>query len=85
MKNYALPASPLNGGRFNTLIHIDAYRLETPEEFSALKPETFLNDHKALVVIEWPERIEGMLPVPDLVLKFSSQDVGEGERYIGGI
>ena len=68
--------------QFTSLIHIDAYRLEKTEEFAALKPETFLNDPHNLVCIEWPERIEGALPTPDLVLNFSSKDAGEAERYI---
>ena len=67
---------------YKKLVHIDAYRLEKTEEFAALKPETFLNDPHNLVCIEWPERIEGALPTPDLVLNFSSKDAGEAERYI---
>jgi tRNA threonylcarbamoyladenosine biosynthesis protein TsaE len=85
MKSYKLLSGPFNNNRFNTLVHIDAYRLEHPQEFSMLKPEKFLNDPHTLVIIEWPERIEGVLPLPDLVLTFSSQDAEEGERYIGGI
>src|SRR3989344_4654116 len=74
---------------YKKLVHIDAYRLEKAEEFAALKPETFLNDPKNLVCIEWPERVEGKLPTPDVVLKFSA-DLPDGkaggatdsERYI---
>ncbi len=69
-------------GRFTSLVHIDAYRFERPEEFAALRPEEFLGDPHALVVIEWPERIEGALPTPDLLLNFSADDAGEGERFI---
>ncbi len=75
--------------KFQTLIHIDAYRLEKPEEFAALKPEQFLSDPKTLVVVEWPERIDSALPKADLTINFSSDlpagEVGgvkEGERYI---
>ena len=78
MKKY-----PLTGAPYRALIHIDAYRLEKPEEFAALRPEQFIRDPHTLVCVEWPERIGGMLPAPDLTLKFSSQDAGEGERYIG--
>jgi tRNA threonylcarbamoyladenosine biosynthesis protein TsaE len=81
MRSYALHRTGDNT-RFDTLIHIDAYRLESAEEFNALKPETFLNNPKNLIVIEWPERVEATLPTPDLVLKFSSQDAEAGERYI---
>lgn len=67
---------------FQTLVHIDAYRLEKPEEFAALKPETFLEDPKNLVCVEWPERVQGMLPAPDLVITLSSEGAGERERHI---
>ena len=87
MKNYDLPASKAGiskntGTPFSKLVHIDAYRLDAPEQFAALKPETFLQDPHALVVVEWPERLQGALPTPDLVIEFSSQDASEGERYI---
>ena len=80
MKSY-----PISFGHFTKFIHIDAYRLDSPEEFSALKPEEFLSNPQNLVVIEWPERVEGVLPKPDIVLNFSSQDALEDERYIEGI
>ncbi len=67
---------------YTRIIHIDAYRLEKPEEFTALKPEQFLKDPKTLVVVEWPEKAAGALPPADLTVNFSSQDAGEGERYI---
>jgi tRNA threonylcarbamoyladenosine biosynthesis protein TsaE len=72
----------INFGRFTSLVHIDAYRFEKAEEFSALKPETFLNDPQTLVVIEWPERVEGVLPTPDLLLNFSADNAEADERYI---
>jgi tRNA threonylcarbamoyladenosine biosynthesis protein TsaE len=80
MKNYPI-SPPAGGGRFTNFIHIDAYRLEKPEEFSALKPDSFLSDPANLVVIEWPERVEGQLPAPDVVLKFSHQG-NEEERDV---
>ena len=68
--------------QFNTLVHIDLYRLEKSEEFAALKPEEFLNDQKNLVCIEWPERAGNLLPKPNLTIRFSSDGVKERERYI---
>ena len=77
-----MKAYPVSYSHFKELIHIDAYRLEKPEEFEALKPKTFLNNSDNLVCIEWPERVEGQLPAPDVVLNFSSENAGEKERYI---
>ena len=67
---------------WNTLVHIDAYRLENPEEFAALRPEQFLQDPKTVVAVEWPERLGSALPAPDLIIRFSSEGAGEGERYV---
>ena len=77
MKKYAIAYK-----RFTSLVHIDAYRLEKPEEFAALNPAEFLNDPGVLVLVEWPERLGGAVPRADLTVNFSSQDAGEGERYI---
>jgi tRNA threonylcarbamoyladenosine biosynthesis protein TsaE len=71
--------------KFTKLVHIDAYRLESPEEFDALRPEEFLNDPRALVVIEWPGRLEGKLPEPDMTLTFSADDMTQDERDIDAV
>jgi tRNA threonylcarbamoyladenosine biosynthesis protein TsaE len=76
MKSY-----PIDFNGFTKLIHIDAYRLESAEEFKPLKPEQFMNDPQAIVCIEWPERLQGSLPNPDLALTFFHRD-GEPARDI---
>ncbi|KKW32328.1 MAG: hypothetical protein UY78_C0043G0009 [Parcubacteria group bacterium GW2011_GWA1_53_13] len=78
MKKYEIKEVSL----FKTLVHIDAYRLEKPEEFSALRPEEFLNDPSCLVVVEWPEKLGTALPQPNLTLNFSSEGAAEGERFV---
>lgn len=80
MKSYALPHSGANT-KFDTLVHIDAYRLEKPEEFDALRPEEFLAAPKTLVVVEWPERVGDRLPAPDITLTLT-QDGSPEERDI---
>ncbi|HUD02797.1 MAG TPA: tRNA (adenosine(37)-N6)-threonylcarbamoyltransferase complex ATPase subunit type 1 TsaE [Candidatus Paceibacterota bacterium] len=80
MKSYNLPKNTTLP--FTKLVHIDAYRLENPKQFAALKPEQFLQDPKALVCIEWPERVEGKLPKPDLFINFSSEGMKESERGV---
>ena len=77
MKTYALSGQP-----FEKLVHIDAYRLNDAAEFAALNPASFLLDESALVVVEWPERLIGALPKPDISLSLSSEGAQEGERYI---
>lgn len=88
MKSYPLEGPLTTFGekrRFNRLVHIDAYRLENPEEFEALRPEEFLNDPKAFVIVEWPERLGDRLPKPDMTLTFRAGDTGEDERYIEAV
>lgn len=85
MKSYPLSGELTSFGsprRFNRVIHIDAYRLKGEQEFAALKPEEFLNDPKALVLVEWPEQASGALPTPDITIRFSSEGAAENERYI---
>ncbi|MES2007196.1 MAG: tRNA (adenosine(37)-N6)-threonylcarbamoyltransferase complex ATPase subunit type 1 TsaE [Patescibacteria group bacterium] len=84
MKSYEL-----KNQAFTKLVHIDAYRLNNGDEFAALEPASFLLDEDALVCVEWPERIEGALPRPDVALKLSADPpageaggAGEEERYI---
>lgn len=84
MKSYDISGLNASGTtqRFSKLVHIDAYRLEKPEEFQALRPEEFLSDPKNLVIIEWPEKLGTLMPQPDVTINFSSQGASEGERYI---
>ncbi|MES2203143.1 MAG: tRNA (adenosine(37)-N6)-threonylcarbamoyltransferase complex ATPase subunit type 1 TsaE [Patescibacteria group bacterium] len=85
MKKYPIEGDRLPSGalrRFKTLVHIDAYRLERPEEFSTLQPQEFLGDPSNLVVVEWPEKLGRLLPKPDITVTFSAQDANGAERYI---
>ncbi len=56
--------------------HFDLYRLCDPEELEFMGIRDYL-DHSILLV-EWPERGEGILPQPDLVLSF--MESGEGRQ-----
>jgi tRNA threonylcarbamoyladenosine biosynthesis protein TsaE len=44
--------------RWPYLVHIDAYRLEQPEELIALNWEALKNDPKNLIMVEWPENVK---------------------------
>lgn len=57
MKQY-----PLHNQRFTQLVHIDAYRLEAPDELKVLRIDELLSNPANLVLIEWPERVEELLP-----------------------
>ncbi len=54
----------------NRVYHFDLYRLRSEKEFLALGFEEFLHENK-IVLIEWPERIENLLPDDCYHLTFS--------------
>jgi tRNA threonylcarbamoyladenosine biosynthesis protein TsaE len=47
---------------FRSLVHIDAYRIDTFEELGPLGWDSLVTEPQTLVVVEWPERIESALP-----------------------
>ena len=44
------------------LYHLDCYRFERADELRELGVEEYLAPQRAVTVIEWPERIEQLLP-----------------------
>lgn len=57
-KIYALPP----GAPFAKLIHIDAYRLQGGAELAPLGFDEAMRERTNLIVLEWPEQVEGGLP-----------------------
>jgi tRNA threonylcarbamoyladenosine biosynthesis protein TsaE len=55
--------------------HFDAYRIGRPEEFTALGFEEYASGD-GICVVEWPERIEGLLPPGTIRLRLTA---GEGD------
>lgn len=66
MKLYGILDHP----KWNQLVHIDAYRIEDPNEAHALHFEHICADSKNLIVIEWPERLKKNFPDHAQVLRF---------------
>lgn len=58
-----------------TLVHLDAYRLESPDQVEDLLLEDFLVAPYCLAV-EWPERIAGWLPAGTITLKLHIDSPG---------
>jgi len=50
-----------------TVLHIDLYRLNNASEIEALSLRDYLQNNKAIFIIEWPEKASEKLPRPDLV------------------
>lgn len=72
---------PLRGQQWKILVHLDAYRLKLPSEALALELPEYLADPASLVVVEWPERLPGVVWGPHLLLKITKQ-AGRNDRSV---
>jgi tRNA threonylcarbamoyladenosine biosynthesis protein TsaE len=52
----------LKDSKFSHLIHIDAYRIESSSELISLGFQKIISDPTNLILIEWPERVEDIMP-----------------------
>ena len=59
-----------DGAQFRSLLHIDAYRLESGDELARLKWAEWLKEEKTLILLEWPERVISVLPKEAKRLQF---------------
>jgi tRNA threonylcarbamoyladenosine biosynthesis protein TsaE len=50
-----------HGGKIKRILHVDAYRIEHEREMLALDLDEELSDGTTLLVIEWPEKINGWI------------------------
>ena len=62
------------------LYHLDLYRISGVEAALAFGADEFLADSAAVALIEWPERIEGLLPSGAVNVKL--EHLSESERRI---
>lgn len=47
---------------YKKFIHIDAYRIEKEQELISLGWQELVEDPKNLILIEWPEKVPGLIP-----------------------
>jgi tRNA threonylcarbamoyladenosine biosynthesis protein TsaE len=59
---------------FKRLIHIDAYRLQKESELINLGWNEMVAEPKNLILIEWPEMVEGLIPKEARTIKFTFVD-----------
>lgn len=57
---------------FKKLVHVDAYRFNTPQEAKVLRLEEDLGNSNTIVAIEWPSKIK--YPKADIELLFTVVD-----------
>ena len=65
-----------NGTGYDTLVHIDAYRIADPAEMEVLGFLRLLEQPRTLICIEWPEHIATL--IPSTTLRFILSEAGEG-------
>lgn len=63
MRNYPLNfAFKILNFKLNVLWHVDLYRLDYPNQVKKLGLEEIMADRNNLVLIEWAEKLGGLLP-----------------------
>ncbi|MBP9763377.1 MAG: tRNA (adenosine(37)-N6)-threonylcarbamoyltransferase complex ATPase subunit type 1 TsaE [Candidatus Pacebacteria bacterium] len=77
MKKYSI-----SFGQFKNLIHIDAYRIEDPNELNILKFSEICDDPENLILLEWPEKVEEVLPKERTTITFEVADENSREINI---
>lgn len=64
---------PLQDHPFETLLHVDAYRIEDIRELDALRFKDDLEDPANLILIEWANLIADILPDDTIHVVFSHE------------
>ncbi|MEK7194828.1 MAG: tRNA (adenosine(37)-N6)-threonylcarbamoyltransferase complex ATPase subunit type 1 TsaE [Patescibacteria group bacterium] len=66
--------------RGKDVYHIDCYRVKGPSDLKSLEIKEVLANPKNIVLIEWPERIQKILPKNKIIV--SMRHKNENERLI---
>ena len=83
MKSYPIPKSSPITQQFKTLSHIDAYRIESDDEMRVLGFAELVKDQTQLVCIEWPEKIQNLIPSHVLTVVITLNNDGTREISYG--
>ena len=68
-----------NDGLIKPVYHADLYRLQDPEELSFIGFDEYIDEPNALVIIEWPSRADGYLPLPTLFIDMTQKERDDAE------
>jgi len=77
LKSYdaILPSTHLQGVLEKVkLVHIDAYRCDSIEDIKSVGIEDYLGRDDVIMVVEWPEKIQELLPEDTINIVFKSVD-----------
>jgi len=65
-----------------TLHHLDAFRLESLSELAEVGLDRLLPPENGVSVVEWPERIDGILDISDILVRIKLLEGGSREVRI---
>ncbi len=71
IKSYPIPV-PVCGK--SALVHVDAYRVASSEEFAALQLPQLMSAPDTITVVEWADRIRDIIPQGALWMSFGIVD-----------
>lgn len=74
MRHYKIPHA--RRFLFTDVYHFDAYRLKKAEDLEVLEFDDLLSNPKNIIIVEWPELIEKILPKKTIKVMF---EYGEKE------
>ena len=64
------------------VIHIDAYRAETPDDIKSVGIEDYFGRDDVVVVVEWAEKVKEILPKSTIYIEFKYRYKDEREISI---
>ncbi len=67
-------------GNEKMFYHLDLYRIDNSDAAYAFGIDEFLYDQNAMTLLEWPERIEDILPPHTIIIRI--EHAGENTRKI---
>lgn len=65
---------PIDSRGITLLVHVDCYRISSREDAQSIGLLEFFDREDIILLIEWPERIEELLPERTNMLRFSYID-----------
>jgi len=71
-----------NKGGFTHLVHIDAYRLNEPEELISLGWKEIIENPKNIILIEWADKVKKILPKSYIRIDLKHLDGEKREIFI---
>jgi tRNA threonylcarbamoyladenosine biosynthesis protein TsaE len=80
LREYKIKNSPSFISHYSSLVHIDCYRIKSENNLKSIDLKELWSNPANLVIIEWAERIKGILPNKRIDIKFSY--ISEKERKI---